>query len=72
MASKDASKNMTPAQRAYEERRAAKAGLTLDRWLADKERRVADAARQAEPVKPVKERKPNFLSRLIDRAHKPL
>ena len=62
------SKEMTPAQRAYEERRAAKAGLPLDRWLADKERRTAEAA----PAKPAKERKPGFLSRLIDRAHKPL
>ena len=72
MPSKDVSKEMPPAQRAYEERRAAKAGVTLDRWLADKERRATDAARRAEPPKPAKERKPNFLSRLIDRAHKPL
>jgi hypothetical protein len=65
-------KEMTPAQRAYEERRAAKAGMSLDRWLADKERQKAEAARAAEPTKPAKERKPGFLSRLIDRAHKPL
>ncbi len=65
-------KEMTPAQRAYEERRAAKAGMTLDRWLADKERERAAAARAAMPPKPAKERKPGFLSRLIDRAHKPL
>ncbi len=67
-----APKEMTPAQRAYEERRAAKAGMTLDRWLADKEREKAAAARAAAPPKPAKERKPGFLSRLIDRAHKPL
>lgn len=66
------SKDMTPAQRAYEERRAAKAGLTLDRWLADKDRRAAETARAAAPPKPVEARKPGFLSRLIDRAHKPL
>jgi capsid protein len=65
-------KEMTPAQRAYEERRAAKAGLSLDRWLADKEREKAEAARAAEPPKPAKARKPGLLSRLIDRAHKPL
>ena len=65
-------KEMTPAQRAYEERRAAKAGMTLDRWLADKERERAEAARAAAPPKSAKERKPGFLSRLIDRAHKPL
>lgn len=66
------SKEMTPAQRAYEERRAAKAGLTLDRWLADKERRAAEATRATAPAKPAEERKPGFLSRLIERAHKPL
>ena len=65
-------KEMTPAQRAYEERRAAKAGMSLDRWLADKERQKAEAARAAAPPKPAKERKPGLLSRLIDRAHKPL
>jgi capsid protein len=65
-------KEMTQAQRAYEERRAAKAGLPLDRWLADKERQKVEAARAAEPPKPGKTRKPGLLSRLIDRAHKPL
>lgn len=65
-------KEMTPAQRAYEERRAAKAGLPLDRWLADKDRERVEAARAAEPPKPAKARKRGFLSRLIDRAHKPL
>ena len=68
----DKDRNMTPAQRAYEERRAAKAGITLDRWLADKEREKAAAARAAAPPKAAKERKPGLLSRLIDRAHKPL
>ena len=66
------SKEMTPAQRAYEERRAAKAGLPLDRWLADKERRAAESTRVTAPAKSAKERKPGLLSRLIDRAHKPL
>ena len=66
-------KEMTPAQRAYEERRAAKAGMPLDRWLADKERQRAEAARAAEPPKPAaKARKPGLLSRLIERGHKPL
>lgn len=65
-------KEMTQAQRAYEERRAAKAGMPLDRWLSEKDRRATEAARAAEPAKPAKERKPGFLSRLIERAHKPL
>ena len=45
---------MTEAQRAYETKRAAKAGMSLDRWLADKDRRekaeAAEAAKAAEPL----------------------
>ncbi|MFC7737948.1 hypothetical protein ACFQX4_19415 [Roseomonas sp. GCM10028921] len=69
---------MTDAQRAYEARRAAKAGMTLEKWLAAKERdreeerRAAQegAARRAAEVTPPK--KPGFLRRLLDRAHLPL
>ncbi len=67
-------RQLTEGQRAYEERRAAKAGMSLDRWLAEKEKRQAEAerARQktvevAKPPKP-----PGFFSRLIERARKPL
>jgi hypothetical protein len=67
-------KQMTDAQRAYEEKRAAKAGLSLDKWLELKDREKRDearlreqAARAAAPPK-----KPGFFSRLIERAHKPL
>ena len=61
---------MTEAQRAYETKRAAKAGMSLDKWLAQKEReRTAAAAPVAPPAPP---KKPGFLSRLIDKAHKPL
>ena len=67
-------KTMTEGQRAYEARRAAKAGLSLDKWLAAKERdRMAEEkakAKAAEAAKPVKP--PGFLKRLLDRAHKPL
>ncbi len=69
---------MTEAQRAYEARRAAKAGLTLEKWLAAKEkdrederraaRADADAKRAA--VEPAK--KPNLFRRLLDRAQQPL
>jgi len=65
---------MTEGQRAYEARRAAKAGLSLDKWLAAKERdRLAEekartkAMESAKPAKP-----PGFFRRLLDRAHKPL
>jgi hypothetical protein len=68
------SKQMTDAQRAYEEKRAAKAGLSLDKWLELKERDRRDevrareqAVRAAAPPK-----QPGFFSRLIERAHKPL
>jgi len=67
-------KTMTSAQKAYETKRAAKAGMSLDKWLAAKERDAAEevrarekAARVAEP-----ERRKGLLARLLDRAHKPL
>ena len=37
----DAPKSMTDAQRAYEQKRADKAGMSLDKWLAEKARRQA-------------------------------
>jgi hypothetical protein len=68
-------KQMTEGQRAYEAKRAAKAGMSLDKWMALKEReraaeereRLKAAAKAAEPPK-----KPGFFARLIERAHKPL
>ena len=73
----DASK-LTEGQRAYEAKRAAKAGMSLDKWLTQKEKRAreeaATAAREtaaaAEPQAPAK--KPGFFSRLLERAQKPL
>ncbi len=70
------SSKLSDGQRAYEARRAAKAGMSLEKWMADKERRAraeaAEAQRAAapEPAKPAK--KPGFLSRLLERAQKPL
>lgn len=68
------SKTMTEAQRAYEAKRAAKAGMSLDKWLAQKEReRQAEVRAAAEATKPAEPpKKPGFFQRLIDRAHKPL
>lgn len=68
-------KQMTDAQRAYEEKRAAKAGLSLDKWLELKDREKRDEARlreQAARAAATPPKKPGFLSRLIERAHKPL
>ncbi len=68
------SKTLSEGQRAYEAKRAAKAGVSLDKWLASKQRQAADEERArlkaAEPPKPVKP--PGFFSRLLERAHKPL
>ncbi|HEY1412921.1 MAG TPA: hypothetical protein VGF36_12320 [Rhodopila sp.] len=67
-------KSLTEGQKAYEIKRAAKAGMSLDKWLASKEReREAEAkARQkaAEAAKPPKP--PGFFGRLLERAQRPL
>ncbi len=63
-------KSMSNARRAYEAKRASKAGKSLDAWLSDKQKRQADSVKAAVLPAPVK--KPGFLSRLLDRAHKPL
>jgi hypothetical protein len=67
------SKTLSEGQRAYEARRAAKAGMSLEKWLDVKERdRQAElrAQRQAEPAKPAK--KPGLIGRLLERAQRPL
>ncbi len=71
---KPAGKAMPPGKQAYEARRAAKAGVSLDRWMADKQKRAQaelDAARR-ERAKSEPAKKPGLLKRLLDRAHKPL
>lgn len=68
------SKTMTDGQRAYEEKRAAKAGMSLDKWLTVKQREkeAEEKAKQkaAEPPKPAKP--PGFFARLLERAQRPL
>ena len=70
-------KTLSDGQRAYEARRAAKAGMSLERWLDSKQRQQEEAEqarrKAAEPPKPAKPAKPpGLLARLIERAHKPL
>ena len=67
------SKDMSEAQRAYEAKRAAKAGMSLDKWLGQKERdRVQEARERAEAAKPAPvPKKPGFFSRLLEKAQKP-
>ncbi|MBR0651741.1 hypothetical protein GXW78_18875 [Roseomonas terrae] len=67
---------MTEAQRAYEAKRAAKAGMSLDKWLADKEKRAAAEAREeaaaAKAAASAPAKKPGFFGRLLEKAQKPL
>ncbi len=64
-------KSMTDAQRSYEEKRAAKAGKSLDSWLEQKRKRQeSEAKTAARPAATPK--KSGLISRLLDRAHKPL
>ncbi len=63
-------RKMSASQRAYEQKRAAKAGMSLDKWLASKEREKQEATAARKPPEPPKP--PGFLSRLLDRAHQPL
>ncbi len=62
-------RTLTEGQRAYEAKRAARAGMSLDKWLAEKDREAARTRKVAEtkPAKP-----PGLLKRLLERAHKPL
>lgn len=66
-------RSLTEGQRAYEAKRAAKAGMSLDKWLDQKQRQQQAAVRmQAKTTETPKAKKPGFFSRLIERAHKPL
>jgi hypothetical protein len=67
-------KHMTDGQRAYEEKRAAKAGLSLEKWLDLKDREKREEARALEKAAKAAAppKKPGFFGRLIERAHKPL
>jgi hypothetical protein len=62
---------MSEGKRAYESRRAVKAGMSLEKWLESKERQAAARAREAVVEKP-KAKKPGLLSRLLEKAQKPL
>ncbi len=70
---KTTTKTLTDGQRAYEAKRAAKAGVSLDKWLAVKEReREAEARAVAKAAEPPKPKKNTLLSRLMERAQRPL
>ena len=61
-------------KQAYEARRAEKAGVGIEKWMADKQRRAQterDAAERARKAAAPR-KKPGLLRRLLDRAHRPL
>lgn len=63
-------RKMSESQRAYEAKRAAKAGMSLEKWLQSKAREKQEADVAKKPPAPPKP--PGLLGRLLDRAHKPL
>jgi len=67
-------KTLSAGQRAYEARRAAKAGVSLDKWLASKQRAQQAEARAREKANepPPRVKKPGLFARLLARARKPL
>jgi hypothetical protein len=68
------SKILTEGQRAYEAKRAAKAGMSLDKWLASKQRQQeAEAKAKLKAAETTKPPKPaGLFSRLLERAQRPL
>ncbi len=66
-------KTLTEGQRAYEAKRAAKAGMTLEKWLNAKQRdQEAEARARQKASEPPKAKKDTFFSRLLEKAQKPL
>jgi hypothetical protein len=67
-------KPLTEGQKAYEAKRAAKAGMSLDKWLTSKQRQqeadMKARLKATEDVKPPK--RPGLFARLLERAHRPL
>jgi hypothetical protein len=67
-------RSLTEGQRAYEAKRAAKAGMSLDKWLTSKQRQQEAEAKAklkaTEAAKPPKP--PGFFGRLLERAQRPL
>ncbi|MBV8402169.1 MAG: hypothetical protein JOZ17_26125 [Acetobacteraceae bacterium] len=65
-------KTLSEGQRAYEVKRAAKAGMSLEKWLDSKEKQRLAESRERRKAEPAKQKKPGFLSKLLERAQKPL
>ena len=66
-------KNLSEGQRSYEARRAAKAGMSLEKWLSSKQRQQeAEARAKEKTTTPKPTKKPGLFARLLERAQKPL
>ena len=66
-------KTMTDAQRAYEAKRAAKAGMSLEKHLAIKAReQLATERAKAPPPKAEPPKNPGFFGRVLEKLQKPL
>lgn len=68
-------RTLTEGQRAYEAKRAAKAGMSLEKWLESKQRQQEAEQRAREKAAAVAakaQKKPGFFGRLLERAQKPL
>ena len=59
-------RELTEGQRAYEAKRAAKAGMSLEKWMQ------AKARQQVAEQKPAAPKPPGLIGRWLDRAHRPL
>ena len=67
------SKSLSEGQRAYEAKRAAKAGMSLEKWLAAKDKEAAAEAKSREKAAAAaKPKKRGLISRLIEKGHKPI
>lgn len=69
-----AARTLTPGQRAYEARRAAKAGMSLEKWLDGKQReQLAEQRAKQKAVEAAKlPKKPGMFGRLMERLQRPL
>lgn len=67
---RDPTAGMTEAQKAYEAKRAAKAGMSLEKWLAQKEKSTREATqRKPKAVQPrPKAKRRGMLRRVLDLA----
>jgi hypothetical protein len=66
-------KTLSEGQRAYEAKRAAKAGMSLEKWLSSKQRQQeAEAKAKQKTSAPKPAKKPGLFARLLERAQKPL